>query len=193
MRILDLFKSFKPKTHKLELDPALAQDWPEQLIAYLSIDKEFSNFQEIVAGIKQTAEQSLTKFTDDNSLEAVPERARTMSALHGQEFTAQTKKLLATVAFEDLFSFEKQQDAFLEANNNYKSLVTKNTSALREFFSDELKVTQTALQELEDVIIKFSETLEQFKFPQVRKAKDLQLKIKQLQEKEIAIGNYWKV
>ncbi len=183
MRILDLFKSFKPKTQKLELDPATAQEWPEQIIAHLGIDKEFSNFQENVADIKQHVEQSLTKFTDDNTLAAVPERARTMSALHGQEFTAQTRKLLATASFENPFNFEQGQDTFLEANNNYKTLVTKNTSALKEFFSDELKITQTGLQELEDAIIKFTTALEQLKFPQVRKAKDMQMRIKQLQEK----------
>ena len=54
---------------------------------------------------------SLRKFTDEGVLSAIPDRARTMNALHGNEYATQVQKLLKAVTFTELFTFEKQQDS----------------------------------------------------------------------------------
>jgi hypothetical protein len=184
MRILDLFKGHTFAAPKaLELDERGAENWPQQLVTHFGIDREFAGFAAAVESAKQATAQSLRPFTDEDTLSAVPERARTMSALHGHEFASQTNKLLAAATFTDLFLFEKQQDGYFEANSAYKGLTAKNIAALREFFSDELKATQTHLQALEDIVIKFTGVLEEHKFPQVRKIKEMQLRISQAKER----------
>ena len=186
MRILDLFKSHGPKAEKhLELDMAALDTWAVALAHHQGIDKAYADFIESVEREKAVLENALKPFTDENTLTAIPERARTMSALHGHELASQTRKLIATTAFDenDIFGFEKLQDAYFEANSKYKDLTSKNAAALREFFNDELKTVQEILQRIEDAIINFSGNLEQRKYPQIRKAKDLAQRIGQTRER----------
>lgn len=186
MRILDLFKNHGPKAEKhLELDLAALDTWASALVHHQGIDKEYAAFIESIEREKTALENAIKPFTDESTLTAVPERARTMSALHGHELASQTRKLIATAMFDenDIFGFEKAQDAYFEANSRYKDLTSKNAAALHEFFNDELKAVQEILKRIEDAIINFSGDLEQRKYPQIRKAKDFAQRIGQTRER----------
>jgi ribosomal protein L17 len=174
MRILDIlkrnpFKSGGPIT----LEEKEQDQWAQKLVAHLDLDKDFSQFQEEMQGLGEETTDSLRKFTDEGVLSAIPDRARTMNALHGNEYAQQVHKLLKSVQFTDLFSFEKQQDKFFETTSGFKDQTAKNTSVLKEFLHDELKETQSLLQKLEDRVIAFAKILEEKKFPLVRKVHEL--------------------
>jgi len=184
MRILDLLRRnpFR-QSRQLVLDEAAPSQWPQQLTQHLGLDSEYKAFIDTVAGLHKGVDDSLKRFTDEDILAAIPDRSRTMNALHGNEYATQVRKLLKTVEFTTLFDFEKQQEAYFEANSGFKDQTAKNVSVLREFMSDELKATQGLLQELEDAIINFTKSLEDRRFSQVRKVKELQAKLQQLVER----------
>jgi hypothetical protein len=194
MRILDLLKRNIPKnpfkSRELILDENEADKWPQQIVDHLGLDGEFTSFTADVDGIVKRIGASLRRFTDEGVLQAIPDRARTMNALHGNEYATQVQKLLKTAAFIDIFAFERQQDAYFEANSAFKDQTAKNVAVLREFMSDELKATQTLLQELEDKVINFAKSLEEKRFPQVRKLREMQLKMQQSEER---VGKYQKL
>jgi hypothetical protein len=181
MRILDLLKRAKP-TKELVLDGQAPTQWPQQLLEYRGIDEEFKTFTNRLNKHLEETRRSLLKFTNEDVLASVPDRARTMNALHGNEYVSQVNKLLATVQFNDLFAFEKQQDVYFEANSAFKGSSSKNANVLKEFLHDELKVTQTHLQQIEDLIINFTKTLEEKGFPQIRKIQDINIKLQKMTE-----------
>ena len=182
MRILDLLKRNLKQNKSLILDVDISR-WPEQLVSQFGIDEEFKRFQEQIEQLKPDITASLKAFTNEDILAAIPDRARTMNALHGKEYMNQVQRLLQIATFNNLFEFEQQQTAFFEHNNNFKDLTAKNISALKEFMHDEQKTTQTLLQQLEDVIITTAKSFEEKRFPEVRRLRDLYRKRKELIER----------
>lgn len=159
MGILNFLKnSFKQK--ELVLDEQHPDQWPKQLVEHLSLDSLFQEFQDQIQALIKDLNNSLKKFSDEGVLSAIPDRARTMNALHGKEYVTQVQKLLKAIQFSDLFTFEKEQATYLEANSAFKDQITKNTSVLREFMHEELKATQAILQQIEDKVLVFMKILE---------------------------------
>gem|GEM_PF-6972148 len=182
MRILDIIKKrLSPGPRSLTLQPDCREEWSQQLSVFVGLDKEYAAFAAMMKDLSQRIDATLVSFTDDGLLSAIPERARTMNALHGNEYASQVRKLLATAHFSELFDFEKQQEIYFEANATFKDQTAKNVSALKEFMHDELKTTQTLLQSLEDTVINFTKIADDHKFPQIRKMRDLHKRDSDLQ------------
>jgi hypothetical protein len=184
MRILDMLKKkafIAPA--QLTFDENEREGWPRQAIAHFGLDGEFATFAKEISDITDRIRETLRKFTDEGILSAIPDRARTMNALHGNEYANQTQKLLKSVAFSDLMTFDRQQDAFFEASSAYKDQIAKNASVLKEFMHEELHATQSLLQQLEDRVIAFAKVLEERKYSQIKKITDVNARIRQLDER----------
>jgi hypothetical protein len=181
MRILDLLKRAKP-TKELVLDDNAPVHWPQKLLEHRNLDDEFKAFVNHLNKLTEETRRSLQKFTNEDVLASIPDRARTMNALHGNEYVSQVNKLLATIQFSDIFTFEKQQDSYFEANSAFKSSSTKHANVLKEFLHDELKTTQTHLQQIEDTIINFTKVLEEKGFPQIKKIQEINLRLQKMTE-----------
>lgn len=184
MRILDLLKSKTLKRQReLVLDEGATQHWPMLLVEHAGLDREFKEFSERLAELKDRIGRSVKDFTDEDTLSAIPDRARTINAIHGKEYATQVHKLLKAAEFTDLFSFDQQQIAYLEAASAFKDMSSKHVSVLKEFMHDELKRTQEQLQELEDTVIMFMKTLDDRKFPTVRKLHETNKKLAAMSER----------
>src|SRR5262245_1729348 len=119
MRILDLFEG--PLRHKqLVLEETALPLWPEQIVKHFELDDEFEQFAKDTQQLAEDLARELQKFTDEGALAAIPDRARTMNALHGKEYATQAQKLLKSAIFSDIFGFEKAQEAYFEANSAFK-------------------------------------------------------------------------
>src|SRR3569832_1262728 len=141
MKILDLFKKSPFRPGPLQLDEKDQAQWAPMLVAHLELDKDFAEFSEDMQELSKKISASLRTFSDEGVLAAIPDRARTMNALHGNEYATQVQKQLKTVEYSDLFSFDRQQDAFIETSSAFKDQTAKNTTKLKEFLHDELKQT----------------------------------------------------
>ncbi len=183
MRILDLIRRAKPN-RTLVLDATATRQWPQQLVEHQGLDAEFRRFAEDIEETKASVIKTARQLTDEDVLAAIPDRARTMNALHGKEYSSRITKLMQHASFTDIFSFDKQQDVYFEAVNEFKDQTSKHTSVLKEFMHDELKAIQALLQQLEDKVINFTKTLEERQFPVIRRINDAVIKLDQLEARQ---------
>jgi len=182
MKFLDLIKPLRG-TKQLVLEASNQSQWLPLIAEHIDATEIFHKFVEEYTAITKKIEHSLLAFSNEGILSAIPDRARTMNVLHGNEYALQVKKLLQATKFSDLWHFEAEQSVFFEAMSGHKDLVAKNISVLKEFMSDELKSTQQQLQELEDLVINCSKQLDEKKFPVARKVKELIERLSQIDGK----------
>ncbi len=157
---------------KITLDTNEMDEWASKLIAHFELKKKFKQFLEESQKTKDKLHDSLSPFKDEDVLSKIPERARTVSTLHGNEFVQQTEKLLEKAHFTDLYSFEEEHAEFLEAINEFRERTKKNASALEEFLGKQLKESHKLIIELEDRILNFMKVLEETKFHYIQQVHD---------------------
>lgn len=162
------------------LDATKPETWAQQLVEEFGLDAAFEEFQADVGEDLGNLERALAPFTDEQVLQAIPERARTINELHGREYAEQTRKLLRHAQFTGLYEAEGQISGFLSAAQEYRDLTGKNASALREFMHGELAAAQALLKQLEDRCIAFAKHLEDTKFPLVRQIRDAHTALAQM-------------
>jgi hypothetical protein len=157
--------------------------WHDAFVQQAGLDRAFEDLRRDVQRIRPEIVQRLRGFTDESVLQAIPDRARTMNALHGKEYASKVNKFLTLAEFTSIVNFGKEQERFLDGLATLRDLQSKNVSILKEFMHDELQGTQALLQELEDDVLAFTKLLAERKYHDIHKVRDVALRLAQHSER----------
>ncbi len=183
-------KSLEPTTPVLTLGEDRSS-WAQSAVSHLKLDWEFAEFSDRVAQHVQDAGRALEHLTSEKRIQELPERARTVNQIHGQEYAQKARKVLIATKFDDLYRYDEDHQRFMQAMQEFRDGSNRNATALREHMGTELDAVQTALQKLEDETIRFAQLLETKHFVHVKQLKEahdalVTLNERQAKEEELA-------
>ncbi len=157
--------------------------WTAQTITHLKLDDAFQEFSTDTRRLVQEAATALGSLTDEKTIAALPERARTVNEIHAREYAQQARKVLDTAVFTELFRFEAEQQAFQEALQAFQDRSAKHTAALREQLGERLDAADGAIKRLEDTVLRFAQGLEERGFTHVKRLHEAHQELTKLDER----------
>jgi len=158
--------------------------WTIKMIAASGLDDKFRSFLALVEDEKTEAGENAKKFSDEEALQAIPERARTVTAVHGNAYTEEVEKLVQQIVFSDIFTFEDDQFGFHQALDEFRNQTGKNTAALKEFMKKEVETVEHALKKIEDATVRFLQQREDAQFADIERVHVAQEKLNKLDDQQ---------
>ncbi len=147
------------KQTPLILSESEKHKWPQQIIEYNDLEKKHARFIKDFQKKLDVLEKNAQNLLDENKLSEIPERAQNLSEQHAKTINEQVKKIVQ-ITFTDVLSFQEETENSLEVMGKFREHTNKNISALKEFYETELRELSQAVQEVEDFLIKNSESLD---------------------------------
>ena len=173
-------RSLEPTQLVLDDDHAT---WADKAVAHLRLDWEFTRFSELIKTMVEDAAKALEPLTSEERIAELPERARTVNDIHAHEFAQKARKVLIATRFTDLYRYDEDHQAFLQAMQEFRDESARNIAALREHLGADVDAALAALQRLEDETIRFAQLLEERKFTHVKRLKEAHDDLAKLDER----------
>lgn len=169
---LFIFNKKKP----LILDETTRHKWAYQIAEHKDLTKKLAIFRKELRQQQTTvrsAAAALRKAKTD-----VPERAQHMTEQHATTIAELLEQTLDEFSFDsDVIAFQKHMDAALKALDYYKEHSTKNISALKEYYAEQLTTLANALQKLEDLLINTASSFDDRDYQTILNIHDLAQKL----------------
>ena len=174
--------------HTLDTSSALALDddhstWTGKAVEHLKLDDTFRDFTGATRRIVKEAAIALDALTDEETIAALPERARTVNEIHASEYAQQARKVLEKAVFTELFRFDDEHREFLEAVQAFQDRVAKHAAALREHLGERLDAVDGAIKRLEDETLRFAQGLEDRGFTHVKRLHEAHQELARIDER----------
>jgi len=140
------------KKKPLILDESARENWAKQIADHRELTKELAQFR------KELRQKQLLVKAAAHTLKGkndVPERAQHITEQHAKTLTALTEHTVEEIQFDNnILTFQQNMDAAITSLEYFKEHSTKNISALKEYYADQLTELADALHTLEDLLIK---------------------------------------
>lgn len=174
---------------KIILSASEQDFWPDQMVKAFEIDELFDEFLDRVKDESSEIREALEVLTKEDTIAKIPERARTINALHANEYVDQAKKLLNKSVFTNIYAFDDEHTTFQTAITAFRETTKRNVVALSEYLGVELQKIANAIKSLEDEIIGMLKILEERKFDQISIIKRELTALRHLDERRSKYGS----
>jgi hypothetical protein len=171
---MGLFNFGKKKT--LVLDESARNKWAQQLAEHKELTKDLAQFRKELRQRQTAVKSAVSALRKEKS--TVPERARHITQQHAATIDELMEQTLKEITFDnDIIAFQTHLDVALKALEYYKEHSTKNISALREFYADQLMTLAESLQQLEDLLIKTAAAFDEKDYQSILQVDELTKKL----------------
>jgi len=141
------------KKKPLILDEQTREKWATQIAEHRELNKKLAQFRKELRHKQELVKTAVHALRKGNK--KVPERAQHLTEQHAKTLTELTEQTVDEITFDNnILTFQDNLDAAITALEYFKEHSTKNISALKEYYADQLTELTGALHQLEDLLIK---------------------------------------
>ena len=147
--------------------------WPTTIAQYQGLDKELEKLKKTYEQQLQALEAQAEQLLKPETIALIPERAQDISEQHAKRIYEEAQKLQGQEHFTKIFCLQEDIEQALDHIAGFKQRTNKNFSALKEYLGEQLRQVRQTSQELEDLLIKKAETIEQAGFDDLLRLKNV--------------------